>query len=170
LTEESEKVEVQIKYKDLEKKFSATPEETWFLLSKFLNEALPSFEIANKLRLTIDLQELAQDCEGIIGFSKEGPCLLVPKTKLTDNETLLFWLLASYLGRKLGMLDDASVSKLELQAKLGKSAKITSTRLGELAKNDLITKTREEKFKITTFGVSQVQKNTLPKIKAKLNV
>lgn len=169
MTEESEKVEVQIKYKDLEKKFSATPEETWFLLSKFLNEALPSFEIVNKLRLTIDLKELAKDCEGIIGFSKEGPCLLVPKTKLTDNETLLLWLLASYLGRKLGMLDDDSVSKLELQAKLGKSAKITSTRLGELAKNDLITKTRDEKFKITTFGVSQVQKDNLPKIKSKLN-
>jgi hypothetical protein len=169
LTEESEKVEVQIKYKDLEKKFSATPEETWFLLSKFLNEALPSFEIVNKLRLTIDLKELAKDCEGIIGFSKEGPCLLVPKTKLTDNETLLLWLLASYLGRKLGMLDDDTVSKQELQAKLGKSAKITSTRLGELAKNDLITKTRDEKFKITTFGVSQVQKDNLPKIKAKLN-
>jgi hypothetical protein len=169
LTEESEKVEVQIKYKDLEKKFSATPEETWFLLSKFLNEALPSFEIVNKLRLTIDLKELAKDCEGIIGFSKEGTCLLVPKTKLTDNETLLLWLLASYLGRKLGMLEDDSVSKLELQAKLGKSAKITSTRLGELTKNDLITKTRDEKFKITTFGVSQVQKDTLPKIKAKLN-
>lgn len=169
MTEESEKVEVQIKYKDLEKKFSATPEETWFLLSKFLNEALPSFEIVNKLRLTIDLKELAKDCEGIIGFSKEGTCLLVPKTKLTDNETLLLWLLASYLGRKLGMLEDDSVSKLELQAKLGKSAKITSTRLGELTKNDLITKTRDEKFKITTFGVSQVQKDTLPKIKAKLN-
>lgn len=169
MTEESEKVEVQIKYKDLEKKFSATPEETWFLLSKFLNEALPSFEIVNKLRLTIDLKELAKDCEGIIGFSKEGPCLLVPKTKLTDNETLLLWLLASYLGRKLGMLDDDSVSKLELQAKLGKSAKITSTRLGELAKNDLITKTRDEKFKITTFGVFQVQKDNLPKIKSKLN-
>ena len=169
MTEESEKVEVQIKYKDLEKKFSATPEETWFLLSKFLNEALPSFEIVNKLRLTIDLKELAKDCEGIIGFSKEGPCLLVPKTKLTDNETLLLWLLAGYLGRKLGMLEDDSVSKLELQAKLGKSAKITSTRLGELTKNDLITKTRDEKFKITTFGVSHVQKDTLPKIKAKLS-
>jgi hypothetical protein len=169
LKDESEKVEVQIKYKDLEKKFSATPEETWFLLSKFLNEALPSFEIVNKLRLTIDLQELAKDCEGIIGFSKEGPCLLVPKTRLTDNETLLLWLLAGYLGRKLGMLDDDALSKQELQARLGKSAKITSTRLGELAKNDLITKTRDDKFKITTFGVAQAQKDTLPKIKAKLS-
>jgi hypothetical protein len=169
LTEESEKVEVQIKYKDLEKKFSATPEETWFLVSKFLNEALPSFEIVNKLRLTIDLKELAKDCEGLIGFSTEGPCLLVPKTKLTDNETLLLWLLASYLGRNLGMQDDDEVSKPELQARLGKSAKITSTRLGELAKNDLITKTRDDKFKITTFGVAQIQKDTLPKIKAKLS-
>jgi hypothetical protein len=57
-----------------------------------------------------------------------------------------------------------------LQAKLGKSSKITSTRLGELVKSDLATKTADEKFKITTFGITQMQKEILPKIKAKINV
>ena len=74
------------------------------------------------------------------------------------------------MGRKLGMIDSDAISKEELQAKLGKSGKITSTRLGELVKNDVITKTADEKFRITTFGVVQMQKEALPKIKAKTSV
>ena len=169
MTEKSEKVTVHIKYKDVEKTFSAIPEETWLLLNKFFNEFLPLFEIANKLRLNVDLQQLAKDCEGLIAFSPEGPNLLVSKSKLTDNETLSLWLLAGYLGHKLGMVESDTVSKEELQTKLGKSGKITSTRLGELVKSDVVTKTADDKFRVTTFGVAQMQKDTLPKIKTKTN-
>ncbi|MBN1244368.1 hypothetical protein JXA31_02100 [Candidatus Bathyarchaeota archaeon] len=167
MTEKPEKVAVNIKYKDVEKTFSAPPEETWLLLSKFFSEFLPSFEIANKLLLSVDLQQLAKDCEGLIAFSQEGANLLVSKSKLTDNETLLLWLLAGYLGHKLGMMASDAVSKEELQAKLGKSGKITSTRLGELVKSDLVAKTSDEKFTVTTFGVAQMQKDLLSKIRAK---
>ena len=169
MTEKTEKVTVQIKYKDVEKTFSAPVEETWLLLSKFFSEFLPSFEIANKLWLSVDLQKLAKDCEGLIAFSSEGASLLLSKGKLTDNETLSLWLLASYVGHKLGMLENDALSKEELQAKLGKSGKITSTRLGELVKNDVVMKTADEKFRLTTFGVAQMQKEVLPRIKAKTN-
>ena len=170
MIEKSEKATVHIKYKDLEKSFSATLEETWLLLNKFFSEILPQFEIANKLWLNIDLQQLAKDCEGIIAFSPEGANVLAPKNKITDNETLLLWLMAGYLGHKLGIMESNALSKEELQAKLGKSSKITSTRLGELVKSDLATKTADEKFKITTFGITQMQKEILPKIKAKINM
>ena len=169
MTEKQEKVAVQIKYKDVEKTFSGTMEEAWLLLNKFFNEFLPSFEVANKLWLSIDLQKLANDCEGLIAFSLEGSSLLVPKGKLTDNEALSLWLLASYLGHKLGKLEGDALSKEELQTKLGKSGKITSTRLGELVKNDTVIKTVDDKFRITTFGVVQLQKEILPRVKAKTN-
>jgi hypothetical protein len=170
LTEKQDKVTVQIKYRELEETFSATIEETWLMLSKFFNQFLPSFEVANRLWLSVDMRQLAKDCEGLIAFSKEGSSLLVSKSKMTDNETLLMWLLASYLGHELGLLETDALSKEELQAKLGKSGKITSTRLGELAKNDLIAKTTDDKFRVTTFGVAQMQKEVLPRIKAKASV
>ena len=163
-------VTVQLKYRDIEKTFSAPPEETWVLLSKFFREFIPSFEIANKLLLNVDLQKLAKECHGIIAFSKEGANLLVSKTKLTDNETLLLWLLAGYVGHELGMLESEEISKEDLQAKLGKSGKITSTRLGELVKNDVVAKTVDDMFKLTTFGVVQMQTENLPKIRAKVKV
>jgi hypothetical protein len=167
LTEKQGKIEVQVKYNAVEKKFSGTPEAIWLLLSKFFSEFLPSFEVANKLLLSVDLQKLAGDCEGLVAFSEEGANLLMPKSRLTDNETLLLWLLASYLGYKLGKMETAALSKEELQTKLGKTGKITSTRLGELAKSDMVAKLADEKFRITTYGVAQMQKYILPKIKAK---
>jgi len=60
-----------------------------------------------------------------------------------------------------------SFSKEELQFKLGKTGKITSTRLGELVKNEYAVKTADDRFKITTFGITQTQKEILPKVKAK---
>ncbi len=167
MTEKLEKVTVHVKYKDTEKIIEGSVEETWLLLNKFFSEFIPAFEVATKLQLNVDVQALAKDCEGLIAFSPEGPNVLAQKNKLTDNETLALWLLASYLGRKLNLLQSEALSKEELQMRLGKSGKITSTRLGELVKNDWVAKTEDDKFKMTTFGVTQMQKDILPRIKAK---
>jgi hypothetical protein len=163
-----EKIHVQIKYKSVEQQFSAEPQETWLLLNQFFKDMIPSFEIAQKLWLNIDIAQLAKDLNGIVAFSGDGASLLVPKNKLTDNEALLVWLAAHYLGNKLGLVNFDSLSKDQLQATLGKNGKITSTRLGELVKNDLAMKTVDEKFRITTFGILQLQKEVLSKIKSKI--
>jgi hypothetical protein len=168
LTEETDRVAVHIKYKDVEKTLSGTPEQVWLLLDRFFAELLPSFDTAKKLNLNIDLQGLVKDSEKIIAFAEEGPYILVPRTKLTDNETLALLLLANYIGFRLGKTKSNGLSKEELQTKLGKDAKITSTRLGELVKNEIATKTTDEKYKITTFGLAQIQKDILPKIKSKI--
>jgi len=159
---------VQVRYRDVEKTFSGSVESVWLSVNRFFNEFLPSFEVAQRLMLNVDLQKLAKECEGIIAFAKEGPCLLVPRNKLTDNETLSLLLLAGYVAHRLGSVETDAVSKEELQGKLGKDAKIASTRLGELVKNEIATKTADEKYRITTFGLMQMQKDLIPKIKAKI--
>jgi len=170
LTAEDSRVRVQVKYNGVEKVFEGTVEETWLLLTKFYAEFVPSFDIARKLSFSIDLQTLAQNCEGLIAFSPEGPSVLVPKNKITDNEALALWLLSSYLGHKLNLLDSNSLSKEELQTRLCKTGKITSTRLGELVKMEWVTKTPDEKFRLTTFGVAQMQKDVIPRIITKTGI
>lgn len=159
---------MNVKYGDVEKTFSGSLEDVWLSLSRFFGEFVPSFGVARRLVLSVDLQMLVKECEGLIAFSKEGANLLVSKDKLTDNETLLLWLLAGYVGFQLGLVGGDSVSKEELQVRLGKSGKIVSTRLGELVKSDMIVKTDDDKYRITTFGMVQMQKDFLPKIKAKI--
>jgi len=159
---------VQIKYGDVEQTFSGSVENVWLSLNRFFGEFLPSFEVARRLVLSVDLQGLVKACEGLIGFSREGANLLVSKDRLTDNETLLLWLLAGYVGFSLGLVGSDAISKEELQANLGKSGKIASTRLGELVKSDVVAKVADDKYRITTFGVVQMQKDIIPKIKAKI--
>ena len=168
MSSKPQKVEIQIKYGQLEQKICAEPPEAWLMLNQFFKDALPSFELAKKLWLNVDLQKIAKDLDGIVAFSPEGANLLAPKGKLTDNEALLVWLVAQFVGRELGLIREEALSKETLQDKLGKSGKITSTRLGELVKNDLVTKTADDKFKISSFGILQTQKEVLPKIKAKI--
>ncbi len=166
---EANEVVAQLKYKGVEKTFIGKPEEVWLSINKFFTEFLPSFKIAEKITLKVDLQKLVNDCNDMIAFSPEGPNLLISKNKLTDNEALTLWLLANHTGFQLGKLKSDAASKEELQTKLGKSPKIVSTRLGELVKNDIAAKTTDEKYRITTFGIVQMQKETLPKIRAKLS-
>jgi hypothetical protein len=169
LIEKPQKLQVQIKYKEIIQQFSAEPQEAWLLINKFFKDSIPSFEIAQKLWLNVDLQQLAKDLEGIAAFSIDGASLLVPKNKLTDNEALSIWLTAHYLGHELNVVNSDSLSKDELQTKIGKSGKITSTRLGELAKNGVVQKTADEKFRITTYGVIQTQKEIIPRVKSKIH-
>jgi hypothetical protein len=163
-------VTVQIKYKDVEENFTGNLQEVWLSINKFFTEFLPSFEVAKKLAIDLDLQILVKECQNIIAITGEGPYILVSKDKLTDNETLELVLLATYLSSKLRGSDDIGVSKNELQVKLGKSPKIASTRLGELVKGEIATRTPDDRYKITTFGIFQMQKEFIPKIRAKMNV
>jgi hypothetical protein len=164
----SRQVTVHVRFGDVEQTFTGSVEDVWLSLNRFFGEFLPSFEVAKRLVLSVDLQGLVKACEGLIAFSKEGANLLVSKDRLTDNETLLLWLLAYHVGNSLGFVSESAVSKEELQAKLGKSGKIASTRLGELVKSDMVVKTGDDRYRITTFGVVQMQKDVIPKIRAKV--
>jgi len=161
-------VTVHVRFGDVEQTFSGSVEDVWLSLNRFFGEFVPSFDIARRLVLSVDLEGLVKDCEGLIGFSKEGANLLVSKDKLTDNECLLLWLMAANVGFDLGLVGSDCVGKEELQAKLGKSGKIASTRLGELVKSDMVVKLADDKYRITTFGVMQMQKNIVPRIRSKI--
>ena len=94
MSKKAEKIQVQIKYKEVEQQFSADPQEAWLLVNQFFKDFIPSFEIAQKLWLSVDLKQLAKDLNGIVAFSNDGASLLAPKNKLTDNEALSIWLTA----------------------------------------------------------------------------
>jgi len=128
---------------------------------------IPALQTVKKALLTVDLESLIEDCKNVIAVAPEGPVLLVSRQKLTDNETLTLQLLATYIGNKLGQSKDY-LTKEELQAGLGKNAKITSTRLGELCREGLATKTEEGNYRITTLGIKRSQEETLPEIREKL--
>jgi hypothetical protein len=165
LTEET--VTVHIKYQETEQTFTGDANQVWISINRFFSKMIPALQTVKKALLTVDLESLIEDCKNVIAVAPEGPVLLVSRRKLTDNETLTLQLLATYIGNKLGQSKDY-LTKEELQAGLGKNAKITSTRLGELCREGLATKTEEGNYRITTLGIKRSQEETLPEIREKL--
>jgi hypothetical protein len=168
LSTEKGKIEVHVKYGDLEETFSGDINQVWISINRFFTDTIPAFNIGRKVLLTVNLEELIENCKNIIAVAPEGSVLSVSKDELTDRETIMLNLLASYVGHRLAVLNVDSMSKWELQNRLGKNMKITSTRLGELCREGLVEKTEKDDYKITTFGVTTVQKEILPKIKETL--
>jgi hypothetical protein len=164
----NETVTVNIKYQETEQTFTGNTNQVWRSINKFFTEMIPTLQTIKKVLLTVDLENLIEDCKNVIAIAPEGPVLLVSKQKLTDCETLSLHLLAAFIGNNLGQSKDV-LSKEELQAGLGKSAKITSTRLGELIREGLATKTEEGNYKITTLGIKRFQEEALPEIREKLH-
>ena len=128
---------------------------------------IPTLDVIRKVMLTADFQSIIEDCADIIAVAPEGAALLVPRANLTDSETLSLHLLATYIGYKLGLLEDDAVSKEELRVRLGKSGKIASTRLGELVREGLVTKTGDDNYRVTTIGIKNLQREVLPRIREK---
>lgn len=168
MSKEQEKILVRIKYRDVEQVFTGGVDEVWTCVNRFFSETFPAFEAARKVVLTVDFQQLLDECKDVVAVAREGVSILVSRRKLTDSETLLLYLLAAYIGYRLGLLKSDVLSKDELQSKLGKSAKIASTRLGELCRNGMVVKTEGDNYKLTTFGVNRLKNEILPRIRMKI--
>jgi hypothetical protein len=162
-----ETVTVHIKYQETEQTFTGDANQVWISVNRFFTKMLPALKIVKKALLTIDLENLIEDCKNVIAIAPEGAVLLISKQKLTDSETLTLHLIATYIGNKLGQSKNV-LSKEELQVGLGKNAKITSTRVGELIREGLATKTEEGNYKITALGIKRFQEESLPEIREKL--
>ena len=159
MTESERKVTVNVKYGGMEQTFTGDANDVWVSVNRFFGEMIPTFDIARKVTLTVDLAKLIEDSKDVIAIAPEGPELLIPKDKLTDSEVLQFYLLAAYVSFRLGKRLTDDMTKEELQAKLGKNMKITATRLGELVKQGTVVKNEEGAFRIATIGVKKLQED-----------
>ena len=160
-------VQARIKYKEIEQTFAGNADDVWISINHFFNHTIPTFKIAENIILTTDLEKIIKASKNIVAVSREGPVVLASKNKLTDIESLLLMLLSAYIGCKMGVSDRLWLSRDELKGWLGKSRKITGTRLGELCRQGLITKTTNG-YHLTVFGIKKLTDEVLPLIEAKM--
>jgi hypothetical protein len=164
---EREKVIVHVKYRGVKQTFTGNVNDVWVGVNRFFAEMIPAFDVVGKVLLTVDINELIDDCRNVIAVTSEGPTILISKKTLTDSETLALLLLSAYVGRKMGLLDRDSLAKEALVAELGKSSKITSTRLGELCREGWAARTEDGQYRLTTLGIKRLQDEVLPKVRAR---
>lgn len=159
---------VRVKYAEVEQTFAGNVEDVWISVNKFFSEMVPAFDLTCKIMLNIDLAKLIEDIIDVIAIAPEGPELLVPKARLTDREALQLHLLAAFIGAKLGKFARETLTKEELSTRLGKNVKTVATRLGELVKDGIVSKTEDGSYRIMTIGVKRLQDEILPRIRTRL--
>ena len=165
---DEDRIVVHVRYRDVEQVFEGPVEEVWRAVNKFFSELIPIFRLVGEAVLTIDLADLIEELKDLVSLSDGRIIILADKKELPDKDVLLLGLLGAYIGHRIGALPKETLSSSELREMLEKTAKITSTRLGELRKSGWIEKTDRGEYRITPLGIFKFREKRLPKIIAKL--
>lgn len=159
-------LELSVKYKDMEVKFSGTPEDVIRSFFRFMSKILPAYDLASNLVLTVDLENLLRSVAGIIALTPEGPVITVPREKIGgEKNVILLHLLKAYIGYQTGRLEKDSLSTAEILSLTGGKAGTVAARLSELASLGWVERIGRGEYRITTLGIVSFMEETLPKIK-----
>ena len=165
LTSLAQPLEVIIKYGNLEKKIMGQPNQVAQEVLSFLNQAIPQLELASHLSMSVDINELAKACEGILAVTPEGVVVTVPVDQLADRELLLLHLVKARIAQMLGKSDKDLVQSADLIAATKKSAGTVAGRLSELCGESLAERKGKGEYRVTTFGLHLFREQVLPKLK-----
>jgi hypothetical protein len=165
LTSLAQPLEVIIKYGTLEKKITGQPNQVAQEVLSFLNKAIPQLELASHLSLSVDVNELAKACEGILAVTPEGVVVTVPIDQLADRELLLLHLAKARIAQMLGKSDKDLVQSADLIVATKKSAGTVAGRLSELCGESLAERKGKGEYRVTTLGLHLFREQVLPKLK-----
>lgn len=166
LTSLAQPLEVTIKFGTLEKKITGPPDQVAREVLSFLNKAIPQLELASRLSLSVDINELARACEGILAVTPEGVVVMAPIDQLADRELLLLHLAKASIAHMLGKSDKDLVQSADLIVATKKSAGTVAGRLSELCGESLAERKGKGEYRVTTLGMHLFREQVLPKLKA----
>ncbi|MEM2375810.1 MAG: winged helix DNA-binding protein [Candidatus Bathyarchaeia archaeon] len=160
-------LELTVKYKDVETKFSGKPDDVIRAFFGFMSRVLPTYDFASKLILTVDLEELLNSVRGLIAFTPEGPAIIISREKLGgDRNAVILNLIKAYIGYKTGRLEKDTLSMAEITASTSIKSGTVAARLSELTNMGFVERVGRGEYRITTLGIKFFLDEVLPKIKS----
>jgi hypothetical protein len=162
-------LELAVKYKDLEAKFSGKPDDVLRSLFAFVRKVLPAYDLFSELTLTVDVQRLLDGVKGLIAFAPEGVVLTIPREKMGgEREAVILQLIKAYVGYLAGRIEKDSISAGEIVSSTGGKAGTVGARLSELSSLGWVERVGRGEYRITTLGINAFLNETLPKIKSEV--
>lgn len=152
---------------DLETKFSGNVDDVISGLFKFLSDIYPTYKTLSRITVTVDVEALLRDLEGVVAVTPEGVVLLKPPEGLTliDRDLIGLHLIRIYVGQKLGLLERDSVSLADLLKFTGGKQGPIAGRLSEMVNEGLVERLGRGEYRITTLGVKVFMDSVMPKFK-----
>jgi len=164
--EDEPQLELSVKYKDVEVKFSGTADDVIRALLSFLSKILPTFELASNLTLTVDSEKLLKSITGLVAFTPEGPVITLPKEKLGgERNIILLHLIKSHVGYQTGRLEKDSLSTNDILSLTSGKSGTVAARLSELTNLGWVERMGRGEYRVTTLGLKSFMEEVLPKIK-----
>lgn len=160
-------LEVTIKYGTVEQRITGPPDQVAKEVFTFLMKAIPELELASHLALSVDLNELAKACEGILAVTPEGVVVTVPTDSLADRELMLLHLAKARIAQMLGKSDKDFAQSADLIAATKRTAGTVAGRLSELCGETLAERRGKGEYRATTLGLHVFREQILPKLRAK---
>jgi len=147
-------LKVDISYGELSATFSGNPDDVLVAVTRFLASNVPAIDVAKKVLLKYDLQELIQMFSDYVKITDEGPRILV-RENLSIKQKITLQLVGNRIAYLLNKIQDEPVTLQDLINVLGLPGKSISSRLSELVKAGYITRIQDSKttkYQISTWG------------------
>lgn len=155
----NDKMRLSLQYGDLKADFEGTPEEVTKFLIRFLEQNIPTYSIARKITLTVDIESLIDAIETYIGYSKEDGFFLKPGfQQLPSSDQILLLLAKRHLENIWGIAQAPTMSMREISEKLGLKEGTSSSRLTELIRKGMVRRLERGDYTITTLGLQELMK------------
>ena len=166
MTEEKANVELSVRYKDMETRFTGRPNEVIRSFLGFMSQIFPAYDLVSGLTLTVDLENLLKNIEGLIAFTPEGPALTIQKESLSgERDAIVLYLIMAYVGYQTGQTKEESLTTSEIISLTGGKSSAVGARLSELTSMGWIQRISRGEYKMTTLGVKAFLDEMLPRIR-----
>ena len=162
---EQTRIEVVIRYRDVEKTIRGSPEDVFRGVFQFLSETIPSLAVVSKITLTVNFADFLKDAAGVFAVTPEGVVILTPLEALTDRELVLVYLVRAKIGFETGRSEKETLLASDLISFTGKGSGTVAGRMSELSGEGLVERTGKGEYRVTTFGLHRFRQDVLPKLK-----
>jgi DNA-binding MarR family transcriptional regulator len=159
---------VDIKYGDISASFSGKPDEVITAIIKFLSDNLPAIDLAKRITLSYDLQDLIQMFSDYVKITNEGP-RIVADNNLSIKQKITLQLVGNKIAYLMNRIQSEPMSVQDLINVLGLPGKSISSRLSELVKAGYVARIEDQKttkYMITTLGIKWLSDTLTGKIRA----
>lgn len=159
-----EAVEVTVRYADMEVRFAGSAASVTRGFLDFMNKILPSYALLARLTLSVDLEKLLTDLEGVLAITPEGVIVTVPTDRLGERDALLLFLVKAKVAYQLGKGEKDHLTIAQLMTLTKGKPSSTAARLSELVNLGWVDRVGRGLYRITTYGTVQFVDTLLPKI------
>lgn len=161
----SEEIEITVKTKDGEFKFTGDAKKVTSSFLDFLWKTYPQLDLISRVSMTTDVKELLQQCEGVFAVTPEGVVVTCPTDNLADRDLILLHLAKAYFANIVGKSRSDSVMLSDIINAIRKPAGTVAGRFSELSLEEMVLRVGKGEYRITTLGLSHFLKSIVPKLK-----